>query len=388
MIELTARLLRGPVYLAGEMVECSVTFRNPSPPENTRSQSNNDVFENLAWASVQMHCICAVNESRVSGSQEGSSVEEAANSLSHTSYVPCKGENGQIVLATKPKILFCDLRLSSGESKTFLYTETLPSEAPPSFRGQAVKYSYKLTVGVQRVNLPIKMLRVPLRVLVIQGITETFLYGENDELTPNNPFLEHQQKESATDLALQELQNITARRSPNFYNITNSRGKVVRFCLFKQAYKLGEDIVGTFDFVDAAVPCVQLSVALQSEEEIEEGRRHHPNQAPAVSISSKAHEVCLGLQNSHLCLPIPLHLAPTFSTNLVSLKWKLHFEFVISVEPEADLKVIPDDGGTWQGPANLPIETMVWDLPVTIYPSNPQLVSQGIRAQTKHEMVF
>jgi hypothetical protein len=51
---------------------------------------------------------------------------------------------------------------------------------------------------------------------------------------------------------------VTARRSPNFYNITNSRGKVVRFCLFKQAYKLGEDIVGTFDFSDAAVPCVQV----------------------------------------------------------------------------------------------------------------------------------
>jgi len=77
---------------------------------------------------------------------------------------------------------------------------------------------------------------------------------------------------------------------------------------------------------------------------------------------------------------------------LVSLKWKLHFEFVISIEPEANLKIIPevseDTSATWQGPPNIPIETMVWDLPVTIYPSNPQLVSQGIRAQSKHEMVF
>ncbi|XP_065335737.1 RAB6A-GEF complex partner protein 2 [Cloeon dipterum] len=389
MIELIAKLLRGPVYLAGETVECSVTFRNPSPPENTRSQSNNDVFENLAWASVQLHCICAVNESRVVGGHNKPALADTATSASSsTSYVPFKGESGQIVVATKPKILFCDLRLSSGESKSFLYTETLPSEAPPSFRGQAVKYSYKLTVGVQRVNLPIKMLRVPLRVLVIQGVTETFMYGENEELTPSNPFLEHQQKESTTDLALQELQNITARRSPNFYNITNSRGKVVRFCLFKQAYKLGEDIVGTFDFTDAVVPCVQLSVALQSDEEIEEGRRRHAGQGPSIAIFSKTHEVCLGMNYSHLCLPIPLHLAPTFSTDLVSLKWKLHFEFVISVEPETDLQVIPDEGGLWQGPANLPIETMVWDLPVTIYPSNPQLVSQGLRAQTKHEMIF
>jgi hypothetical protein len=56
------------------------------------------------------------------------------------------------------------------------------------------------------------------------------------------------------------LQNLTAKRSPNFYNITKSQGKVVRFCLFKQAYKLGEDIVGTFDFSEATVPCVQVKL--------------------------------------------------------------------------------------------------------------------------------
>lgn len=58
------------------------------------------------------------------------------------------------------------------------------------------------------------------------------------------------------------FQNITARRNPNFYNITNSKGKVARFCLFKQAYKLGEDIIGTFDFSEASVPCVQVSIQL------------------------------------------------------------------------------------------------------------------------------
>lgn len=41
--------------------------------------------------------------------------------------------------------------------------------------------------------------------------------------------------------------------------ITNSRGKVGRFCLFKSAYKLGEDIVGTFDFSVGTVTCMQVS---------------------------------------------------------------------------------------------------------------------------------
>jgi hypothetical protein len=47
-----------------------------------------------------------------------------------------------------------------------LYSEMLPSEAPPSYRGQAVKYSYKITIGMQRVNCPIKLLRV----LVVNGL--------------------------------------------------------------------------------------------------------------------------------------------------------------------------------------------------------------------------
>lgn len=49
------------------------------------------------------------------------------------------------------------------------YCETLPVDGPPSFRGQSVKYVYKLTIGCQRVNSPIKLLRVPFRVLVLHG---------------------------------------------------------------------------------------------------------------------------------------------------------------------------------------------------------------------------
>lgn len=35
-----------------------------------------------------------------------------------TSFEPCRGETGHVVLSTKPKILFCDLRLAMGESKS------------------------------------------------------------------------------------------------------------------------------------------------------------------------------------------------------------------------------------------------------------------------------
>lgn len=65
-------------------------------------------------------------------------------------------------------------------------------------------------------------------------------------------------------------------------------------------------------------------------------------------------------------LPIPFHITPDFSTDLVNLKWRLHFEFVTAVKPIE----YPDESTmSWQAPSTVDIETMVWDLPVHIYPT-------------------
>ena len=49
------------------------------------------------------------------------------------------------------------------------YSETIATNVPPTFRGIYVKYSYKLTIGTQRVNCPTQLIRVPFRVLVLPG---------------------------------------------------------------------------------------------------------------------------------------------------------------------------------------------------------------------------
>lgn len=40
MIEVTAKLIRGPVYFSGEVIECLVTFSNPPNPSHQISQSH------------------------------------------------------------------------------------------------------------------------------------------------------------------------------------------------------------------------------------------------------------------------------------------------------------------------------------------------------------
>jgi RAB6A-GEF complex partner protein 2 len=49
------------------------------------------------------------------------------------------------------------------------YSETISTHVPPTFRGIYAKYSYKLTIGTQRVNCPTTLIRVPFRVLVLPG---------------------------------------------------------------------------------------------------------------------------------------------------------------------------------------------------------------------------
>ncbi|XP_058809730.1 RAB6A-GEF complex partner protein 2 isoform X2 [Phymastichus coffea] len=374
MIDITAKLLNGSTFFASEDIECEITFSCPEFTENSENASSEEAQDN----SAQIHCQCSINEKLILVDKIKKDAKPTIiNSV--TTFDPSSSDNGHAVLITKPKILFCDMKLSPGESKSFVYKENIPIHSPPSYLGQAVRYSYKITIGTQRVNSPIKLLKIPFRVLplreeyIIREVPEATACNENHELACLNiPDLdleklkiESQPKETDLEIALQTLQNITARRSPNYYNITNQRGRVVRFCLFKNSYKLGEDIIGTFDFSNATVSCTQVSVTLQSEEYIAEEFKKGKT---AVSLSSynKHHEVVIGYLYTHLMLPIPFHITPDFSTDLVNLKWRLHFEFVTAVKPIE----FPDENTmNWQAPSTVDIETMVWDLPVHIYPT-------------------
>ncbi|KAK3093686.1 hypothetical protein FSP39_018912 [Pinctada imbricata] len=341
----------------------------------------------LAWASAQVHCQCSVSETRVVLSKsQHISTEEASPSAGDTSFVPSKGERGLTVLSTKPRILFCDLKLKVGQSRTFIFEDVLPTDAPPSFKGQSVKYSYKLTIGAQKFNHPTRLLRIPFRVLVLHGLNDITVYTEGEEVTPSNPFHKPNPQEENTflDIANEVMSTITAKKAPHPYNITNQRGRVATFTLFKQAFKLGEDIVGVFDFSEGTVPCVQYSVTLQTEEQIAEECRRKPSQGSFVTCYVKHQEMCLHTDETHFCIPIPLTATPGFITDIVCLRWRLHFEFVTSIEPipGPEKPSTPSDSASWRGPATLNVETMYWDLPIKVYPTSPLTVSGAMLLRT------
>ena len=246
-----------------------------------------------------------------------------------------------------------------------------------------------MTLGSQTLGAASSLLRVPIRVLSTSGCslstTANAAPAPEEGLGPTNPFLEAiQETESAADLIMQAVQDITSKRSASYFNIANTRGKVCKFCLFKRSYRLGEDIVGTFDFTAGNLTCVQYSVSLQLVESIEEGYRVKADQADKIVTHSRHHEVCLGYSQSHMALPIPLTLAPTFATPVCSVSYLLHFEFVTSGEGLDEQGVPEEEGGSeWQGPAKLGIETMVWDLPIQIFPTYPNHAAQASQLSSR-----
>ena len=136
MIEVTARLMQG-AYLAGELIECAVTFTCPPPPPHVQSQGN-EQEEILGLASAQIYCRCQMNQSQVAQlyAHTGNSGAEQSIGSKTTSFAPLLSDDNsstssgaagskvtaasanRVVSTTKPTILFCDLRLLPGESKT------------------------------------------------------------------------------------------------------------------------------------------------------------------------------------------------------------------------------------------------------------------------------
>ena len=86
------------------------------------------------------------------------------------------------------------------------------------------------------------------------------------------------------------LQEPSARRVAMFYDIRNSKGRVGRLCVFKTSFRLGEDIMGIFDFSDAESQCMQYSVILYCEEQVKFDQKIKPK----VTIKQSFQEFSFG----------------------------------------------------------------------------------------------
>ena len=312
--------------------------------------------ERLCWANVQLHCFCLIDELqinyeqiigthggsvRVNGLFKGkrSSIALETYASNDTSFHECllRAEKGIIVYNSNPKILFCDLQLAPNECQTFVYTETLPSRLNPSYSSPRIKYHYKLSIGAQRIGSAIHLLKIPIRILTIEQFNQKktqcngdyfpeYSNGFDNRIQQKEPHSlnssfntddESKDDSSPLDLALHQIEYQTCHRTPHSFNITNSFGSVAKFFIFKTVYRLGEDIIGLFNFAEGNVRCVRFSVALQSEEIISESYRINTKSNISHVVNHvKYQEYTLNTTHSQMVLTIPLTATPSFENDI------------------------------------------------------------------------
>lgn len=364
----------------------------------------------ILWSCAQIDCHCYIDESKVvlNSLQYNDSNQNKDNES--TSFQPNKDRVGISVYSSKPKILFCNVALKPDETRSFMFKEKLPYDLAPTFRGQFAKYSYKLTIGVQKMSGSTQLLRLPFRVYslldfekfipklellsaqaimnepAVISITDDVGDGpvtsEDEDRNVPNPFeiVEKSEYENL-EYALQILEDMTARMNTNTYNVTLPEGSVVKITINKTNYKIGDKLVVFLDFTDAQVPCVEFKVTLQSEEIISEECRKKNNQTqPGVHSHVELKESSLFIKKTDLTIQIPVHITPTFVTDIISLRWRLHFDFALSKTPIPKIQRSSDPAMSvsWRPSDSLTVEVIGWDLPIVIHPFDPFVASDVI----------
>lgn len=134
------------------------------------------------------------------------------------------------------------------------------------------------------------------------------------------------------DLAiLRSNQAIHTRRSPNRFEIAREGQRIAVVVLNRPAHRLGETIIATLDFGEAAVPCYAVRASLETSEKV----------TPTLAVRSSAsihratRRIYASLFENTLfstrvvfAPAIPIAATPTIRTSGVTLDWELRFEFV------------------------------------------------------------
>ena len=130
-----------------------------------RPKRESGLFGALGWGNI------GESLGGLLGSSEPSSIREMRSTASSKT-VP--------LITTPQSILFVDLKLAPGESRSYTYSFTMPRGLPPSHKGRSIKVNYHLTIGTQRAgstkDQQVRHVDVPFRVFgSVNGMSSIYL---------------------------------------------------------------------------------------------------------------------------------------------------------------------------------------------------------------------
>lgn len=130
---------------------------------------------------------------------------------------------------------------------------------------------------------------------------------------------------------LRSNQAVQSRRSPNRFEIARNGQRIAVVVLNRPVHRLGETVMATVDFGEAAIPCYAVRASLETSEKV----------MPTIAVRSSA-SIHRTTRRIHASLfentlyatrvvfspAIPISATPTILTSGVTLDWDLRFEFV------------------------------------------------------------
>lgn len=99
------------------------------------SKRDSGLFGGLGWGNI------GESLGGLLANKELSSIKETKYNT-HAREIP--------ILSTPQSVLFVNLQLEPGQSRTYTYNHLLPRGIPPTYKGRAMKISYNLRIGTQR----------------------------------------------------------------------------------------------------------------------------------------------------------------------------------------------------------------------------------------------
>lgn len=381
------------------------TNQNPSQfsPLSSLSGNNHYGFSKLLFGSTPSTSVSTYPyEKKIYANKKDLQITTNLNFLPNLSSL---GDSSRCIFETPPTILACDLTVEENQSFQYMYYCALPPILAPSFKGTGVRFSYYLTIFSQTLNNPTQFSRVPFKILYPAGglkKIEITQYSINKpwctpqqigslEL-PHNRFQEEVTKLSSlipagpshSQLILRydhtnTLQSVIALRDKMSavvsFDISKGSEFLGRFSLIKTAYELGAEIKGSFDFTSATLPCFQYSVTLETLEEINPDILN-PKRAkmPIKRIFGLHDESTINTLISHFIFYIPIDAPQSFSSNLVTVRWQLRFEFITPLTPHRVIQHSTSEERS--GSSVIHVEPLVWECPLyVLVPSYPPELS-------------
>jgi len=341
-IEVTVKLNRdNAIFLSGESFVVMLSLRNID-----ENKSNS-----LAWGCVQLHLeqILLKPATRVNGKD----VQMERNDF--TSVVCSK----QAIYSSRPAIIFCDISIKPSEIVKYNHTVEIPANLAPSFKGFYLKYAWYVTVAAQHVDAPIKMIQLPIRIL------NAAVDVDVPKPDISNPFLLQEWKRefpSIIEIALQKIEELTSIRSQRIYEIRSNDVVFATIRIYRNIFKLGDEFIAHISFSHKEISCIRFFVRLETveinlltDEKPENVCKHFSEHIWSAFINER-----------HLKLPFPPTAVPSFSTEAIQLKWRIHFEFVVTTQ-----KLLNDGEQIRRLNNDIEVESVFFQHYISVLPCNP-----------------